>query len=81
MIAEELPAVARISLSLTCKGFLALCPQDKFRQIDEEERLELLLLLERDVPARFLCFGCKRLAWLDRPQGKQPSDSDDHFNG
>lgn len=82
MVVDQLPATAKISLSLTCKGlFTASRLQDTFTQIDRKERLNLLLLLEKDIPARFLCFWCKRLVLLDESPRKQHLDENAHVSG
>lgn len=62
MISEELPPLSRVFLALASKAFFyCLCPNGKFLDISDEDRMEILLFLEKENPELFVCFSCKRL--------------------
>lgn len=66
MIADALPISSRIALALISRWFFsALCPTRRFLKQKQDDLLATLVLLERDAPDWFLCFGCTRL----RPLG------------
>jgi hypothetical protein len=72
MISEELPLVSRVSLALASKAlFYCLCPNGKFLDMSDEDKIEVYLLLERDDPKLFACFACKKLWPFDasHPRG------------
>ncbi|CCF36260.1 hypothetical protein CH063_01464 [Colletotrichum higginsianum] len=55
-------AYLRVAFALTCKYFFTtLCPTHQFPPPNMDDLLAILLLLGRDMPKWFLCFGCKRL--------------------
>ncbi|KZL68025.1 hypothetical protein CT0861_06839, partial [Colletotrichum tofieldiae] len=56
-----------VAFALTCKYFFTtLCPAHQFPPSNKDDLLAILLLLGRDMPNWFLCFGCKRLRPLKR---------------
>lgn len=62
MIADALPISSRIALALVSRWFFsALCPTRRFLKQKQDDLLVTLVLLERDAPDWFLCFGCTRL--------------------
>lgn len=67
IVSDQLPAPSRTALALTCKSvFASLCPARRFPPASKEEMASTLLLLEKDAPNWFLCFGCVRLQPLER---------------
>lgn len=72
MISEELPPVSRVSLALACKTlFHCLYPSGKSLDVSDEDKIDFLLLLEKDDPKLFVCFACKKLWPFDasHPRG------------
>lgn len=63
MIRLSLPLASRIALALTCKKI-----RDNFgiEQLKGKNATKLLLLLEKDSPTKFVCFGCSKLRPLIR---------------
>ncbi|CAH0027586.1 unnamed protein product [Clonostachys rhizophaga] len=63
MIRLSLPIASRIALALTCKKI-----RDNFgiEQLKGKNATKLLLLLEKDSPTKFVCFGCSKLRPLFR---------------
>ena len=69
MIKEFLPSpVARLSFALSGRIFFYSLGVEP---LSREDRMELLLLLEKDDPMSIVCFGCYRLTKLD--QGTEPA--------
>lgn len=69
LIYDRLPVASRIAVALTCKSlFTSLYPAPKLPILGKEDLVDLLLLLEKDNPDYFLCFGCTRLRPLDPRQ-------------
>lgn len=62
MIARELPPPSCVALALSCRAaFSAPSSTRAIRNLGRQEMIEALLLLERDAPDHFMCFGCLRL--------------------
>ncbi len=62
MISDRLPILSRILFALSCKSlFTSLYPVGKLPSLGREDRVNLLLRLEKDISNRYLCFGCTRL--------------------
>ncbi|CAH0047251.1 unnamed protein product [Clonostachys solani] len=63
IICRSVPVESRIALALTCRrtfgGII-------FEKLKGKKLTRLLLLLERDSPTRFVCFGCRKLRRLVR---------------
>ncbi|KAM5354403.1 hypothetical protein ACJ41O_001052 [Fusarium nematophilum] len=70
-IVDLVPVDSRLSAALTCGTFFDyVCPRRHENQkrevpaLEGEDLVNLLLLLERDDPGQFVCFGCQRLCTL-----------------
>ncbi|CAG9983067.1 unnamed protein product [Clonostachys byssicola] len=61
MIRDDLPVASRIALALTCKN---ICDGIGIEPLKGKKVIKLLLLLERDSPNKFVCFGCRKLRRL-----------------
>lgn len=59
MILSYLPVESVIALALTCRLIYQTIPSLRF--LDDEGRLNLLVLLEKDVPHLYACHQCLRL--------------------
>ncbi|KAF6808277.1 hypothetical protein CMUS01_13934 [Colletotrichum musicola] len=67
IVADQLPTASRTTLALACKSlFISLCPTGRFPELDNGDLLAVLLMLEKDAPNIYLCFGCTRLRPLER---------------
>lgn len=61
MVADQLPAAWRATLALSCKSlFASLCPTGQLPELDIDDRCTVLLILEKEAPNWYLCFGCVR---------------------
>lgn len=72
IISDLLPLHSRIAFALTCKTLSTrLFPTRQFPPLSKRDLTKLLLLLEKDVRGRYLCFGCTQLRFDDKwPQEK-----------
>lgn len=60
---EQLPAESQICFTLTCKELHQTFPR---RIPNKEERIQLLYLLEKNIPEMILCTHCEKLyRWID----------------
>ncbi|KAF4467159.1 hypothetical protein FALBO_5942 [Fusarium albosuccineum] len=75
LIFDELDPAFQVAFALAAKPFwTGFFPSGKVSLNDEDNLVDLLMLLERDIPTRYFCFQCARL----RPYSPSGEPSCDH---